>query len=185
MVGTTPAEGNLSLLVDDLLDLPAQPVTLRVGVASRALAKAGSIQLPVEVPKVSSDSLQMSNVVLGFVGGPPMEGIGQNLIGPLVPFQPTTARWFHQSHTLRVFARLFWTSPEPSATATVAIHGPGAPAAMTLVLPNVGTASKDRQAVLDTPLPLKGLTPGDYMLEVAASVASGQPALRAVPFTIR
>src|SRR5262249_36811021 len=47
--GPAPAEGVVTFLVDDAIDLPAQPLTLRIAAASRALAKAGMVQLPVDV----------------------------------------------------------------------------------------------------------------------------------------
>ena len=41
----------MTFLIDDAMDLPSQALTLRIGVASRALGRTGTVQLPVEVPK--------------------------------------------------------------------------------------------------------------------------------------
>ena len=68
--GTTPNQSPVTFLVDDVIDLPSQPLTLRVGLASRVLGKAGTVQFPIDVLKPSDSRLQLSGVVLGFDGQP-------------------------------------------------------------------------------------------------------------------
>jgi hypothetical protein len=37
-------------MVDDVIDLPALPLTVRAGVASRALGVAGTVQMSLDIP---------------------------------------------------------------------------------------------------------------------------------------
>jgi VWFA-related protein len=53
--GTAPDQHAISLLIDDVVDLPSQPLTLRFGLSSRSLGMAGTVQMPVDVPKPSDD----------------------------------------------------------------------------------------------------------------------------------
>lgn len=182
--GAVPSSGISTFLIDDVIELPAQPLTLRVGVASQALGKAGTSQVPIDVPKVSDGKLQMSGVAIGF-DGPAREGaMNGSLIAQLLPFQPTTTREFRSSDTLKLFARLFWKGKDQPAV-TVTIDGPGAPVTVT---PPVAVQAADRgrqEAVLDTTLPLKNLTPGRYHLAIDARLPNGQTAGRIVLFEVR
>jgi hypothetical protein len=62
--------------------------------------------------------------------------------------------------------------------------GPSSSAAKTLDLNGLRAQSGTSEAVLDTMLPLTGLAPGSYQLEVSAK-AGGQTARRIVPFSVR
>jgi hypothetical protein len=181
--GTAPDDRPITFFVDDAIDLPPQPLTLRVGVTSRMLGKAGTIQLPVEAPKVT-DKLQLGSVVIGVTGPVHEAALNGTAIAQLVPFQPTTSRVFGGKDTLRVFARAFWGSKDASATATVSVPG-------TSVVPRDATlaASSARsgghQGTLDLELPLAGLAAGRYTLTVDVRSSSGQTAQRLVPFEVR
>ncbi len=182
--GNAPSAGDITFLVDDVIELPAQLLTLRVGVASQALGKAGTSQVEIIVPKVSDGKLQMSGVAIGF-DGPPRQGVmNAQLISQLLPFQPTTAREFASADTLKLFARLFWKGRDQPAV-TVSITGSGAPLTSTPAV-TVSAADGGRQeAVLDTALPLKNLVPGRYHLVVDARLPNGQTASRIVLFEVK
>ena len=67
-VTATPApDRSLSVRINEVVDLPSQPLTLRIGVASPTVGRAGTIQLAVDVPNPSSAKLQIGGVVLGLV----------------------------------------------------------------------------------------------------------------------
>lgn len=181
--GTAPGQGPITVVVNDAIELPSQPLTLRIAVASRALGKAGSVQMAVDVPKVSDNKLQLSGVVLG-AAGQFTAAIEADAIKDLVPFQPTTSRVFAQTDTLRVFTRAFWGSKDAAANVTLRLTGPTSPPARTITLNGLRTQSGKSEAVLDSPLPLAGLTPGAYQLEVSAKVGR-DTAKRIVPFQVR
>jgi hypothetical protein len=181
--GTAPDDRPITFFVDEAIDLPSQPLTLRVGVASRTLGKTGTIQLPIAAQKLT-DKLEIAGVALA-VSGPAHEAaLNGASIARLVPFQPTTSRVFGGNDTLRIFARAFWGSKDASATATVSVPGTSIAAKdATLTASSVGSGR--HQGTLDLELPLAGLAAGRYTLTVDVRLPSGQTAERLVPFVIR
>ncbi len=175
--GTAPPTGDITFLIDEVIELPSQPLTLRVGVASQALGKAGTSQVEIAVPKVSDGKLQMSGVAIG-LDGPPREGVmnGQ-LVAQLLPFQPTTSREFASGDTLKLFARLFWKGKDQPAV-TLTITGPGAPTTLTPPVTSQAADGGRMEAVVNTTLPLKALMPGKYHLAIDAKLPNGQTASR-------
>ncbi len=79
----------ITFLINEAIDLPAQPLTVRLRVSSRALGRAGTIQLPVDVPGPSDNKLQMGGVVIGVSESAAEPALGAAQIDNLVPFQPT------------------------------------------------------------------------------------------------
>jgi hypothetical protein len=181
--GTAPDGRPITFLVDDAIDLPAQPLTLRVGVASRILGKSGTVQFPIEAPKIS-DKLQLSGVVLATAAAPREATLNATTIANLVPFQPTTSRAFSAADTLRIFARAFWGSKDTSAAATISVPGTSI-APKNVTLPSSSAPNGRRQSTIDTEVPLAGLAPGRYTLTVSVQLASGQTTQRLVPFEVR
>ena len=201
--GAVPSSGVITFLIDDVIELPAQPLTLRVGVASQALGKAGTSQVAIDVPNVSDGKLHMSGVAIGF-DGPAREGaMNGALIARLIPFQPTTTRVFGSGDTLRLFARMFYKGKgEPAVTVTVTreVPGPEGPRLQPespglqpkgpglQVTPAVKVQAVDggrMEAVFDTTLPLKSLVPGRYHLAVGARLPNGQAVSRDVRFEVK
>ncbi|MEZ5319127.1 MAG: VWA domain-containing protein [Vicinamibacterales bacterium] len=183
--GTEP----VTFLVDDVIDLPSQPLVLRVGLASRALGRAGSVQLDVDVPKPTDGSLQVSGVAIGLVGVNP-GAMNASAAGQVVPFQPLTTREFEPGQTLRVFGRAFWKDRgDAVVTATIRPAGDAArpvgrpPQVLSLA---AGDGVRGGRLVsFDTQVPLSGLGPGDYVLEIAARLGDGRPVTRLIPFEVR
>jgi len=177
--GNAPNDQPIMLLLDAALELPSQPLTLRVGVASQQLGRAGSVQMSIDVPNPSDAKLQIGGVALGVVNASPPALNGKS-IAPLIPFQPTTSRTFTASDTLRVFGRAFWKS---KGTAAVTISVQGAAAAQTRLTTATG-AKGGEEATFDATLPLSGVTPGNHTIEIVATV-NGKSLRREVPITIR
>jgi hypothetical protein len=175
--------GHVTFLVNGVIELPSQPLTLRMGLASRALGRTGMVQIPLHVPRPSESKLQMSGIAIG-LDGPAAPALGAGLIRPLVPFQPTTAREFGQGDTLRIFARVFWESDETNAELTFGVAGPVAIEPRNVPLSAAADGSR-RTGAFSTPLALRGLIPGDYVLRVEARLPNGQTARREVPFSVR
>ena len=174
-----------SFLIDDAIDLPTQPLTLRVALASQALGTAGSVQLEVTVPKPADDDLQLGALVIGTTT-PREPAMNAATMQTLVPFQPTTERTFAASDSLRVFARAFWGAKVASAPATITLRrGTTVALTKTLTLDGQVLNGAHRQATLDTTLPLAGLTAGAYTLEVTVTLPNTQSATKIIPFEVR
>jgi VWFA-related protein len=172
------------VVINDVIDLPDQPLTLRVGVASRALDRAGTVQLPVDAPKASESAIQMGAVVLGLAdgGGPP--SLGDDFVKAIVPFQPSTVRTFPPQQTLRVFAPVFWRSRETDARVVLTLEGPTVTLRREERL-TVATATDGRRlTALDTLIPLAQLS-GAYTLRLEANVNDKQTFVREVRFEVR
>jgi VWFA-related protein len=183
--GTAPGPGPVTVLVNDVIDLPSQPLTIRIAVASRALGKAGSVQMSIEVPKPSDGKLHVSGVLIGVAGPAVPQPAEAGAIKELVPFQPTTSRVFSVGDTLRVFARAFWGSKDTATTATVTLTGPSTASPRSIALTGARDASGHSSATLDTTVPLAGLAPGKYVLEVSVKAASASVNARAIPIEIK
>lgn len=185
--GTWTAGARGRLLINDVMELPSEVMTLRVGVSSRALGKTGTTHLRIDVPDFSDNDLVMSPIVLGGPMTPVDAATGLDYLRGLVPFQPIVTRQFGAADTLRVFARGSF-KPKSSVidvTASARIEG-----ATTRPLPDVilhSTPRKDGHvdAVLDTPISLNGLMPGSYQLVVTFKTPSKTPVTRRVPFDVR
>jgi hypothetical protein len=182
--GTWKANGRGTLVINDVIDLPDDQLTLRVGVTSAQLRKMGSAHITLDVPNFRSTRVQVSPLV---IGGPARRVAATNslqFVTDLVPFQPTTDRVFAASDTLRAFARAYWKSSDTAADAVIAITGPTSVAPRTVPLA-VQVGAGQRLAVFDTPVPLQGLAPGNYVLSIDVRVGKEKPVRRDVPFTIR
>jgi VWFA-related protein len=186
--GTWKSTARGAFVVNEVIDLPRDTVTVRVGVTSRALARSGTVHVPVLVPNFTRKELQVSPIVLG-VAGDPMAGvdaaIGLDHLRPLVPFQPTTARAFSVDQSVRVHAQAFWGSEGGTPVGEITIAGPTSVtvAAAWRLLPAPARGGP-RQALLDQVLPLAGLPAGGYVLRVSATLERGEAAAREVPFEV-
>ncbi|MEX2271132.1 MAG: VWA domain-containing protein [Vicinamibacterales bacterium] len=173
---------HVTFLINGLIDLPPQPLTLRLGLSSRALGRVGMVQLPIHPPRISDSALHMSGIAIALEGRAE-PALGGDLIRSLVPFQPTTARAFTAADTLRIFARTFWGSKDDSVQVTFGVSGPKDIAPLPISLAAAAEGNR-RQATFETTLPLGGLPPGDYVLHVEARLPNKQTARRDVPFQI-
>jgi len=173
-------------VLNDVLDLPMQPLTIRVGASSQALGKTGSVQLLIDVPNVSNRKLQVGGVVLGVVSttGEPLQE--PDNLKALVPFQPTTSRTFAATDRLQVFAPLFWASKDLAAHAVVSVHrGADVVAREETDVQSAVTRGDHRTAPARADLSLSGLTAGQYTLNIEVRLPDGQSAARTVPFAIK
>lgn len=181
---TVPDIDPVPFLTNDTLDLPSGALTLRVGVASKVLGKAGSVQLPLDVPKPSSGDLQMGGLVVGLAGDPREPSLGGDLLAGLVPFQPTTARVFRPTESLRVFVSFFCPLAEGTVRAVATIEGGGS-SEQTRDLPVTSAGGNRGTATLDVTLPLAGLSVGEHAVQITATSSGGRRISRRVPLVIR
>jgi VWFA-related protein len=175
---------SVALVINDVIDLPPQPLTLRVGVASRALGRAGTVQMPVDAPRPSESRIQMGGVVIGTPDSPQPPTLGADFIRAILPFQPTTRRTFTKRQTLRVFAPVFWRGRETVATVTITLEGTGVTLRREETLTVTQPVDGRRVTSIDTLVPLAQLS-GEFTLTLEARVKDGQSAMRTVTFGVR
>lgn len=180
--GAAPSDTTTTLLLNDIVLLPPQPLTLRVGVASRLLERAGTVQLHLEVPDPTDARLQLSGIAVGIVGFSPPAMNGDD-ISSLLPFQPTATRTFTPQDSLRVFGMAFWRS-SATATVTVAIKAVSSSVSQPVLQISPGLRS-GRQATFDATLILAGLQSGPYVIEILASLGGGKSVKREIPILVR
>ena len=173
-----------TFLINGSIDLPAQPLTVRIGVSSRALGRTGTLQIPVTVPKPSDDHLQMGAAVIGLTGPPRESALGDVLVRGLVPFQPTTTRLFSPRATLRVFVPLFWRGREEMAKVTLTLKGEAFTAQREESLAASAGDKGLRLTSLDTLIPLAKFA-GPVTLQIEARLPNGQTAQQAIGFDVR
>jgi VWFA-related protein len=178
-----PASGDVTFLINEVLQVPAQQLTLRVALGSQALGKAGSVQVALEMPK-ESKGLTLGGIAVGF-DGPAREAVMQPAaFEGLIPFQPTTSRTFAASDVLRLFGHIYWKD-KSQATATMTLTGPNGTVSVTPQLIAQKPAGNQQDAVIAAMLPLQGMASGKYHLAINASLPGGKPAARDVIFEVR
>jgi VWFA-related protein len=184
VAGSAREDGTATFALDATIDLPSKPTILRVGVASQALKQAGTTQIDIDVPNPRDDRLQLAGLVLGLVGDrTPV--LGREALSAFLPFQPTASRTFPATDTLRLFARAFWGGKNSAVAVELTLTGPTTMKPRTLPITATAEAGGHFSAAIDATLPLSGLTPGDYVLDVALHPSNGKPAHRGVPLTVR
>lgn len=182
--------------INATLDLPAQPLTLRVAVASQMLERAASIHVPVEVINPSKDGLQFGSVLIGFAGPARETAVPPGALKGLVPIQPTMARVFAPADTLQIFAPMFWRDrtatigSSQSVVVSVNVKRGSSVVLQTRAdvpaewLTNPST-SRTLTAQLSGTVPLRQLAPGPYLLDLTARLRSGSVGHKEVAFEIR
>jgi hypothetical protein len=186
---TVPLKGGgsptaLTLVVDDAIDLPATPLTIRVGVSSQVRRLTGTAHLAVSVPDLRKKDVQLGGVAVGRAT-PGALIINPAAIAGLIPFHPTTTREFAAADTLRLFARVFWPASQPATTVETTVRVTDSTTTKTVTL--TGTPEADHlTATLDTTLPLAGLSAGTHVIEVNARSPNVKvPAARQVVIDIK
>jgi VWFA-related protein len=167
--------------INDVMDLPPQPLTLRIGVASHTLHKTGVIHVPVDVIRPSRSEIQISTVAIGFAGPPREDAVPADAFTKVLPFQPTTIRTFSPSDTLRVFVPMFWSGAEAASVSMSITQG------HSVIMQrhdDVTPIAGMRGASLGVTLPLVDVPTGSYILSVTALV-NGRSARRDVAFDVR
>jgi hypothetical protein len=182
IAGGAPGAQSVSLLLNEVLELPPQRLTLRVGVASQQLARAGTVQLPIDVPNPGDARLQLSGVSIGVAGSKAL-ALNADILKPVVPFQPTTTRTFAVTDTLRVYGRAFWRDKAEAEVMISIKNVPGTLRQAALsALPGI---KGGQQGAFDAEVPLKQLAPGSYLLVVTAQLKGRGVVRREIPFVLQ
>lgn len=182
--GAAPAVGTVSFLINEILVVPQQTLTLRVAVGSQALGKAGMIQVPIEMSH-ESRGLTMGGIAVGFAGAPREAALAPEAFANLIPFQPTTTRVFAATDVLRLFGHVYWKDKGAKPAVTLVLTGPAGSVNSAPALSEMKSTSDQEDAVIAAMLPLNGLAAGKYHLAVSATLAGGKPVTRDVLFEVK
>ena len=178
-----PPSGAVTFLINDVIAVPSQPLTLRVAVGSQALGKAGTVQVQIDMPK-ESKGLMLGGIALGF-DGPSREAVMMPAaFGGLIPFQPTTSRTFADGDVLRLFGHVYWKD-KVAPVVTMTVTGPNGAINSTPSLVAQKSAGDQQDAVIAAMLPMHGLPAGKYHLAISATLPGGKPVTRDVLFEMK
>lgn len=173
-----------TFVINETIDLPAEALTLRVGVTSKALARTGTAHLRVQVPNLRGTRLVMTPLVLGTSSAASDASSGLDLIRELVPFQPTTQRTFSKTETLHIHSRAYWGGTDPTLPFEIAIDDVSRPVTQSVQAASAPNGAGRRRAALDVSMSLEALSPGPHVLSVTARIGK-EVVRREVPFEIK
>jgi VWFA-related protein len=179
-----PPAPSVSFLINDVIAVPAQPLTLRVAVGSQALGKAGTVQLVVDVPR-ESRGLALGGMAIGFNGPTREPVLMPDAFGGLIPFQPTTTRTFATADVLRLFGHVYWKDKAATPAIALTVTGPGGAVNSTPSLIAQKSAGDQQDAVIAAMLPMQGMAAGKYHLSISATLPGGKPVTRDVLFEVK
>ena len=178
-----PKSGDVTFLINDVIQVPAQLLTLRIAVGSQSLGKAGSVQVGIDMPK-ESKSLTLGGIAVGFDGPPREAVILPAAFDGVIPFQPTVSRVFSAADVLRVFGHVYWKDQAQPA-ATMKLTGPNGTTSVAPQLIAQKPAGGQQDAVIAAMLPIRGMAPGKYHLAISATLPGGKPVTRDVLFEVK
>jgi hypothetical protein len=181
--GPAPASGDVTFLINEVIQVPAQFLTLRIAVGSQALGKAGTVQVAIEMPK-GSKGLTIGGIAVGLDGPPRQAAMMPEAFKGLIPFQPTTTRVFATGDVIRLFGHVYWKDKSAPVVA-MTLKGPNGVVNVTPELTREKPAGDQQDAVIAAMLPIKGLATGKYHLAISATLPGGKPVSRDVLFEVR
>jgi VWFA-related protein len=182
-----PGAGPVSLMINDMLDLPGEPVVLRLGIISRATDMQGSVHVPVMAAAPDRGDILLGGIVIGRAEAPRPAAVLGTLPAEVVPIQPVTERTFASSDTLRVWVPLFWRD-DATVVPVVVLRVRGDGEVVTERVATVPPAGLTRGVATtgaSTDLPLSSLAPGRYRLEATATLPGGGSSTTAIGIEIR
>jgi VWFA-related protein len=182
----TPGDGPVSLLINDLMDVPGEPVTVRLGVISRSTDRHGSVHLPVVASPPDRSDVMFGGIMIGRADSGPAAAVLSELPAAAVPIQPLTSRVFEASDVLRVWVPVFWRH-DTDAVPTVILRVRRADAVVTQHAASISPSTTTRgisAAGAGLDLSLSSLAPGRYLLEAEALLHGGAPQTIAITFDV-
>jgi VWFA-related protein len=178
-----PRSGSATFLINDVIQVPNQPVTLRVAIGSQALAKAGTVQLVVDMPR-ESKGLMLGGFSVGFDGPARQAVMLPQAFEGLIPFQPTTTRTFVAADVLRLFGHVYWKDKNARPVVALTLTGPAGSVTTHPELAEMKSGDQ-QDAVIAAMLPMQNLAAGKYHLAISATLPGGKPVSRDVLFEVK
>ena len=148
--------------------LPLAPGRYVIQVSAKTDGRAGSAVADIDVPNFGKEPLSASGLMIERRPGRPID---DKAIESLVPFVPATVRQFDSGDDIGALVRIYQGGKgrieSVRMTATVTNESNVVSSTQEAVL-EAGHFSTERSADYRVRLPLAQLTPGQYLLEVAA-----------------
>lgn len=160
---------------------------VRFNATSAATSTSGSVYADVDVPDLTRPAITLSGIVLT-TGAPAVPTDTLNVISPVLPVVPTTARDFAKSDRVTGFVRLFQGGSAPTGSVDVAVNVVGADdveASRTTETIAADAFGAGRTAEYRFDLPLAKLNEGPQLLSVTATLAGGRSVRRDVVFRVQ
>jgi VWFA-related protein len=172
------------------LDLPPGRYQIRVGAHETSGATVSATPLDVEVPDYAKLPLAMSGVLLSTShdGGIAVTANPDALSEDVLPGRPVVRRLFERAETLTAYVEAY-DNALPTAHAldyalTVRSGADGRTVFESKDRRDVEASSRVRTHGFRSPVPLRDLQPGMYVLRAEAA-AGGRSALREIPFEVK
>jgi VWFA-related protein len=176
----SPPPGPFPIVINDLVPLPAGRFVIRVGVASRTMARAGSVQMTMEVPELDKGRLTLAGPALAISGETPA-ALNAAAITEMLGFQPSPRRTFAAAQSIRVAGLVSWTGAE-TPEIRAAIRGETGPGVV-LPIRLRPTVAGRKEGVYEGLVPLMTVAPGTHVLEVIATSGTDRQ-IRSVPLVV-
>jgi hypothetical protein len=179
--GAAPAQDAVTVLLDDLVELPSDALTIRIGVASQQLGRAGTVHLPLIVPDPTAGDVQLSGErCCHWPGRPASTGAQRRFdCSSRALSADDRANVFARGDGPRLRPRLLARRRRPQIT--VAITGA---TRQQPTLTGIETLRGRAHGTFAVDLPLAGLTSGPSVIEIGARLGR-HVATRQTPVTIK
>jgi len=165
--------------------LPLAPGRYEVRFGAESGGKAGSVFMTMEVPNFAKDELSASGLILSRTPALPIAP--KNGLSDLAPIVPTTAREFERVDTVAGFLRFYQGGSAPVAPVNLSMRIVNAMNTTVVERTQPMPAerfTRNRAADYRFDLPLSRLSPGEYLLTIAATMPK-HSVERTARFTVR
>jgi hypothetical protein len=172
------------------LELPPGRYQIHVGAHEATGGTSGTAPYDVEIPDYEKSPFELSGVVLTssnadlFVTSNP-----DPLLKEALPASPIATRSFSSAETLTTYTEVYLAAgPARAVTMTTSVQDAreGRTVSRTQDRHDIATSARPLTHGFSTQLPLKNLSPGRYVLRIAAqSSVGGYATERIVPFEVR
>ncbi len=170
------------------LEMPPGRYQIHVGAHEASGATIGTVPYDIEIPDYTKSPFELSSVVLASNADSFVTSNPDPLLKDVLPAAPIATRNFTPAETLTAYAELYAAADSARAvmiTTSVQDAQDGRTVFRAEDRRDIGASARPLTHMFSTQLPLKNLSPGRYLLRVAAqSSVGGFSAERVVPFEV-
>jgi VWFA-related protein len=166
------------------ITLPPGRHTLRLNGTSAALDKSGSVYVDIDVPDFLRTPLAMTRIVLGTAA--PADRA--DVLAPIVPILPTSARDFSASDALVAFVRIFQggdVAPGPVTVTTQIFDATDTSKFEVSRQMSAEAFGASRSVPVEVPVPLDRLSRGPHLLNLKVDGPNGASTRQDVVIRVR
>jgi VWFA-related protein len=175
--------GSSPIVVGTVLALPPGNYEVRVALTDGSRGSTASVFSQVVVPAFATEQLSLSDIAIERVSGPPSSSTTPDLS----PVQ-TTERTFRRADQAQAFLQIYQGTERSSPLMPISVEARVIDTQDRVVSQSADTFASDtfrnRRANYRTPIPMRQLAAGEYLLRVVAT-AGTDSVTRAVRFTVQ